>query len=175
MIVEEKTEFSFQWEHLGDIENGRPNLGNKTSVAIYRLMQYTLRDIAAKHTDAETVRKIFFEAGHLSGKAIYENLIVKAEDFNDLIAKFQNILTALNIAILRMESADLEKMEFTMSIYEDLDCSGLPVADNAVCTYDEGLIAGVLEAYSGQKFNVVEIDCWCTGERTCRFLARCVK
>lgn len=175
MFVEENENFEFQWEHLGDIDNGRPNLGNKTSVAVYRLMQYTLRDAALKHTDSGTVRKIFYDAGYLSGKSIYRNLIVKAADFNELMEKFQKILKDLNIGILRMESVDLEKMEFTMSVYEDLDCSGLPLSEEAVCTYDEGFIAGVLEAFSGREFEVKEIDCWCTGERTCRFRARCVE
>ncbi|HEX3001497.1 MAG TPA: 4-vinyl reductase, partial [Methanoregula sp.] len=54
---------------------------------------------------------------------------------------------------------------------EDLDCSGLPDIGHAVCTYDEGFIAGLLEAFTGKQFKVVEVDCWCTGDRTCRFTA----
>lgn len=38
-------EFNFNWQQLGDIQEGRPNLGNMTSVAAYRLMQYTMRAV----------------------------------------------------------------------------------------------------------------------------------
>ena len=34
-----------------------------------------------------------------------------------------------------------------------------------------GFIAALLEKFTGKAFLVKEIDCWCTGERTCRFTA----
>ena len=52
---------------------------------------------------------------------------------------------------------------------EDLDCSGLPITGEVVCNYDEGFIAGILHVYTGQVYDVREIDCWATGDRTCRF------
>jgi len=60
-------------------------------------------------------------------------------------------------------------MNFTLTVAEDLDCSGLPVIGHAVCEYDEGFIAGILGCYTGRPFTAREIDCWATGERTCRF------
>ncbi|MCP4023479.1 MAG: 4-vinyl reductase [Desulfobacteraceae bacterium] len=171
MFLEDRDTFQFEWDHLGNIELGRPNLGNTTSVAIYRLMQYTLRDSAIRHTDVETAVKIFYDAGYTSGKAIYENLIQSASDVNDLISKLQNLLKTLNIGILRMEKCDLQNMAFTLTVEEDLDCSGLPMHDEAICVFDEGLIAGVLDTFTGMAFEVKEVDCWCTGERICRFEA----
>ncbi len=172
MFKEERDSFQFEWSHLGDINFGRPNLGPSTSVAIYRLMQYTLRDSTIKHTDAQTAGKIVFDAGFNSGKAIYENLIQPVDSFNELIAKVQVVLKELNIGILRVEKSDLEKMAFTITVAEDLDCSGLPMEDEVICTFDEGLIAGILEAYTGDKFIVKEVECWCTGARVCRFDAK---
>jgi len=171
MFTEERDEFMFKWEHLGNIKEGRPNLGDTTSVAIYRLMQYTLRDAAIKISGVETANKIFYAAGLNSGKAIYENLLGKPADLDALVANLQQVLKDLNIGILRFESVDTEAGTCTMTVSEDLDCSGLPVIEEAVCTYDEGLIAGVLEAFTGKAYKVREIDCWCTGERICRFLA----
>ena len=51
----------------------------------------------------------------------------------------------------------------------------LPEKDYEICVYDEGFIAALLESFSGQKFKVKEIDCWCTGDRTCRFKADAVR
>jgi len=41
--------------------------------------------------------------------------------------------------------------------------------------YDEGFIAGLLESFAGAPFKVKEVDCWCTGDRTCRFTAEMVR
>ena len=37
--------FNFKWSDLGDLAEGRPNLGMDTSVEVYRLMQYTMRAV----------------------------------------------------------------------------------------------------------------------------------
>lgn len=172
MFKEERGTFQFEWSHLGDIALGRPNLGPSTSVAIYRLMEYTLRDSAIKHTDVQTAARIFFDAGFNSGKAVFENLIQPVSSLNELISKLQKVLKDLNIGILRVEESNLEAMTFTMTVSEDLDCSGLPMQDEAICTFDEGFIAGILESFTGEEFKVKEVDCWCTGDRVCRFEAR---
>jgi uncharacterized protein len=174
MFKEERDSFQFDWSHLGNIELGRPNLGDSTSVAVYRLMQYTLRDAAIKHTDVTTAAKIFFDAGYNSGKAVFENLIQPVSDLDELIQKTQSILKDLNIGILRLENSDLEQMVFTLTVAEDLDCSGLPLHDEAICTFDEGFIAGIFETFTGKKYKVRETDCWCTGDRVCRFKAELI-
>jgi predicted hydrocarbon binding protein len=174
MFQENREEFKFDWSHLGDIEVGRPNLGNTTHVAVYRLMQYTLRDAIVKHTDSEMANRVFYDAGLNAGKAFYKNLVGEPKDLNDLVARLQKILKDLNIGILRIEKADLEKLEFTLTVDEDLDCSGLPMIEEAICTYDEGFLSGILETFTNRPFEVKEVDCWCTGDRTCRFTAKAV-
>lgn len=174
MFKEDSNEFRFDWSHLGDIELGRPNMGPTTSVAIYRLMQFTLRDSAIKHTNPEIAARIFYDAGYNSGCALYKNMILPVSDFNELINKLQKKLSELNVGILRIEEANIDDLTFTLTVSEDLDCSGLPLHEEAICTFDEGLIAGILESYTGTRFNVKEIDCWCTGDRTCRFRASAI-
>jgi uncharacterized protein len=93
------------------------------------------------------------------------------DDLNEFIRQLHQVLIDLGIGILRVEKADLESGELQLTISEDLDCSGLPDIDEVVCTYDEGFIAGLLESFTGTAFKVKEIDCWCTGDRTCRFSA----
>jgi hypothetical protein len=44
--------------------------------------------------------------------------------------------------------------------------------NETVCVYDEGCVADIFEAYTGNPFHVEEIDCWFTGDRVCRFEAR---
>ena len=73
--------------------------------------------------------------------------------------------------MLRIESIDEEKGEIMLTVSEDADCSGLPVLGETVCNYDEGFISGILSVYSGKEYRAVEIDCWATGNRVCRFRA----
>ena len=171
MFTEERTDFRFEWSHLGDIALGRPNLGQTTTVAIYRLMQFTLRDAMIKHADVDTANLVFYDAGFNAGSAFFENMITEKSDFNTFVSELQNILKELRIGILRVEEADISKLDFTITVSEDLDCSGLPICKESICKFDEGFIAGILCSFTGVPFDVHEIDCWCTGERTCRFKA----
>jgi len=168
----EKKRYHFHWQDLGDIALGRPNLGNLTHVAVYRLMQYTMREVLSTRYGAETASDILREAGKLAGTEFCKNVLTVELDFNGLIAELQDQLRTLNVGILRVEKADLESFELVLTVSEDLDCSGLPVTDEAVCEYDEGFLAGVLQVYTGKEFHVREVDCWASGERTCRFVAK---
>jgi len=163
--------YRFSWVLLGDIGSGRPNLGPMTRVEVYRLMQYTLRDILEQEFGDKKADDIFYKAGLLAGTEFYRNVIGIPADLNEFFRKLQQILSELNIGILRIEKADPEKGSFIMTVSEDLDCSGLPETGYGICTYDEGFIAGLMESFTGEPYNVKEIDCWCTGDRTCRFTA----
>jgi predicted hydrocarbon binding protein len=174
MFKEERDELEFDWSMIGNIGEGRPNLGNTMDVSVYRLMQFTLRDVLIKNYDAETADRIFYEAGRHAGKEFCNELITRKDDFNEFVVELQELLKNLKIGILRIEEADLDKMNFTLTVAEDLDCSGLPASDETICTYDEGFISGLLSQYTGQDFKAKEIDCWCSGDRVCRFKAEVV-
>ncbi len=169
MFKEERVESTFNWNMIGDIDKGRPNLGNSVDVSLYRLMQFTLRDVLIKKFDTKTADQVFFEAGEVAGTAFCENLVSKDSGFPAFISQVRDLFSELKIGILRVEKSDFEKMRFTLTIAEDLDCSGLPLSGETICTYDEGFIAGMLSEYTGKKFKVKEVDCWCSGERVCRF------
>lgn len=169
MFQEERDFNKFSWEDLGDIELGRPNLGMSVSVPVYRLLQYTLRDVLITKLGVKTANEILIEAGRLAGKEFCKNLLNLYLEFNEFIAQLQKVLKDLKVGILRVEQIDLENMEMLLTVAEDSDCSGLPISDETVCEYDEGFIAGILEAYTGKNFYVKEIDCWASGDRVCRF------
>lgn len=172
MFKEERSGYKFEWKDLGDIEQGRPNLGPTTSVSVYRLMQYTLRDVLITRYGVKAVNEILYEAGKLAGSEFCKNLMNLDADFSGFVAQLQDTLKNLNVGVLRIEKADLDNMDFVMTVSEDLDCSGLPLVEETVCDYDEGFISGILKTYTGKEFEVKEVDCWATGDRTCRFTAK---
>jgi predicted hydrocarbon binding protein len=172
MSKEERDSTKFEWDDLGDPKKGRPNLGMRVPVLVYRLLQYTFRDVMMAELGVEKASEIVIKAGRLAGMQFCENVLNRELGFNEFISQLQSVLKEQAIGILRIEKADYQKMQFRLTIAEDLDCSGLPPTDEVICQYDEGFIAGIMEAYTGKPFLVKEIDCWASGERLCRFDAR---
>lgn len=164
--------YKFSWDLIGDIDVGRPNLGNLTRLEIYRLLQYTFRDVTEQVVGSSTTDYIFYEAGKLAGREFYDHYLTSVDAFPDFINRLQSIMQEFRIGILRIEHIDMDKGDMILSVAEDLDCSGLPASGDEVCVYDEGFICALLERITKRGFRVREIDCWCTGDRTCRFEAK---
>ena len=160
---------NFTWESLGDIREGRGDLGEFMPVLVYRLMQFTMLDALTEAYGLEKANDHFRDAGFLAGTEFAKNVLNLKAEFHVFAANLQNALQELKIGILRMEDFDANSGEIILSIEQDLDCSGLPITNETVCSYDEGFIAGILHAYTGKKYNVREVDCWASGARTCRF------
>jgi len=159
----------FQWDHLGNIKEGRSDLGEDMPVLVYRLMQFTMLDVLTKAHGLEQANEYFRKAGFLAGTEFAKNVLDLKGDLNTFIANLQKNLHDLKIGIFRIETYDPENGTIVLTVEQDLDCSGLPITSENVCVYDEGFIAGILEAYTGKKYNVREIDCWANGARVCRF------
>lgn len=159
----------FKWENLGDIKEGRGDLGEEMPVLVYRLMQYTMLDVLTKARGADEANEYFRAAGFLAGTEFAKQTLDLSVDFNTFLASLQKALQSLKIGVLRMEAFDSETGNLVLTVGQDLDCSGLPVTNETVCFYDEGFIAGILEAYTGKKYDVREVDCWANGDRVCRF------
>jgi uncharacterized protein len=175
MFKENRDQCAFTWKDLGDLDKGRPNLGLQVPILAYRLLQYSLRDVMIVELGVDKTNDIIIKAGRRAGMQFCENLLNRSLNFNEFISQLQKVLKEQAIGIFRIEKADMDQMKFTLTVAEDLDCSGLPYSDEVVCQYDEGFIAGILEAYTGKAFDVKEIDCWASGDRVCRFAANVIE
>jgi predicted hydrocarbon binding protein len=169
IFAEKSPHNTFAWANLGDIKEGRGDLGEEMPVLIYRLMQYTMLDVLTKAHGSEQANEYFRDAGFLAGTEFARNILDLDVDFDTFVANLQHTLQQLKIGILRMESFDPGTGNLVLTVGQDLDCSGLPVTNETVCYYDEGFISGILEAYTGKKYDVREVDCWANGDRVCRF------
>ena len=172
--MEPKRKYQFSWDLLGNLDLGRPNLGNTTRLEVYRLMQFCFRDVMEQDLGTEKTERLFYEAGKLAGSQFYKHVLGHNDDLDGFVRKLQSALKDMGIGILRVEESDPQTGSFVFTVSEDLDCSGLPELDYEICTYDEGFIAGLMENFTGKQFLVKEVDCWCTGDRTCRFTAKAV-
>ena len=169
VFMKGKKHDDFSWENLGDVKEGRGDLGEEMPVLVYRLMQYTMLDVLSKAHGSEQANEYFRDAGFLAGVEFAKHNLDLETELNAFVANLQKTLLELKIGILRMEAFDAETGDIVLTVGQDLDCSGLPVTNENVCYYDEGFISGILEAYTGKHYDVREVDCWANGDRVCRF------
>jgi len=170
-VFKDDTRKAFKWDNLGDIKNGRGDLGEEMPVIVYRLMQFTLLDSLSSEFGRTKANDLFRAAGYLAGTEFANNVLRLELDFDAFISHLQESMKLLKVGILRMEFFNPDDGNIVLTVAEDLDCSGLPITNESVCVYDEGFISGILEAYTGKKYEVRETDCWATGDRVCRFKA----
>jgi predicted hydrocarbon binding protein len=168
----ERRKYAFSWDLLGDIRTGRPNLGERVDIKVYRLMQYTFRDVLEREYGTGEADRLFLEAGRLAGAHFLHNVLPDARNFHALVSSLQNAFTELGAGVVRVEKADPPFDEIILTVAEDVDCSGLPELDYEFCRYDEGFIQGILEGFTGRAYRVRETDCWTMGDRVCRFHAQ---
>lgn len=154
---------------LGDMTMGRPNLGGQTEVVVYRLLQFSLRNILQQQYGDATCRELLKRAGVEAGYTYCRTFLDTTLEPFAFIAQLSQRLIEHGVGILKTEKTNLETLDFVFTVSEDLDCSGLPINGYTVCDYDEGFIQGILECYIGRPFIVQEVDCWVTGHKTCRF------
>ena len=151
-----------------------PKLGDMIDLVPYRMLQYTVRDVVEQKIGTEECNQLYYDAGDIAGKFFFDNFMAeyKSLPLNGFVGELQRVLKELGVGVLRVEQADVEKGEFTLTVSEDLDCSGLPDLGIEVCNYDEGFIAGLFYRFTGIVFRAKEVDCWCSGDRTCRFVVQ---
>lgn len=164
----------FDWNRIGDLDVGRKNLGKEVPVSIYRLMHFTVMDALKTRYGFEEAESIIKEAGLAAGAAFAHNTLDLKTEFGAFVSNLQQTLKDLKVGIVRFEFADIENLTFRLTVDEDLECSGIENYNEKICSFDEGFIAGIFKAYTGREFMVIEVDCWGTGARICRFEVKAV-
>ena len=117
------------------------------------------------------VSEIFRNAGRKAGEYFAKKMLNLNQPLDQFVSELQSKMQELKIGVLRIEKVDEESGKIILNVSEDADCSGLPILGETVCNYDEGFIGGILSMYSGKFYTAVEVDCWATGDRVCRFHA----
>jgi len=170
IFLEDIKEIQFE-DYFKYDTNSRGNLGDELPVMVYRLLEYSLKEELKNRFGKETQIDIFRSAGRMAGEYFARNILNLDVSLDQFVNELQQKLRELKIGVLRIEDVNEETGRIVLTVAEDADCSGLPVLGETVCNYDEGFIAGILSVYSGKTYTAVEVDCWATGDRVCRFHA----
>lgn len=158
-------------DYLQYDQNSRGNLGADIPVLVYRMLEYSLKDAIIARYGKQAQIELFRQAGRTAGEYFAKNFLDMTLPLDQFVGELQTQMREQRIGVLRIEDVDEQTGRIMLTVSEDADCSGLPVLGETVCNYDEGFISGVLSLYSGKPYQAVEIDCWATGDRVCRFRA----
>ena len=150
-------------------KDGRENLGDQLPVFVYRMLEFSLKDELRQRFGKDVQIEIFRDAGRKAGDYFARNFLNLEQPMDEFVNELQTKMQELGIGVLRIEDIDEESGRIILTVAEDADCSGLPILGETVCNYDEGFIAGILSLYSGRSYQAIEVDCWATGGRSCRF------
>lgn len=170
IFMTDQKPISFE-EYLQYDESSRSNLGEELPVIVYRLLEYSLKDELVRRYGKEEQIDIFRKAGRKAGEFFAKKLLNLDQPLDQFVSELQKKMQDMKIGVLRIEEVDEESGRIILTVAEDADCSGLPVLGETVCNYDEGFISGILSLYSGKEYKALEVDCWATGDRVCRFRA----
>jgi hypothetical protein len=168
LLINKKHE-EFSWNKLGDIKQGRGDLGMEMPVLIYRLMQYTMLDVLSKVHGPDKANDYFRQAGHLAGLEFAKNSQDLNADLNSFIADLKKTLRDLKVGTLHVEAYDPDNGNIVLTVTQDMDYSSLGKTGESIYFYDEGFVTGILEAYTGKRYKVQEANSWANGSRICRF------
>ncbi len=155
-------------QYSGD---SRGNMGDELPVLVYRMLEFSLKEELRDRYGKQEQIEIFRSAGRKAGVYFARHFLNLEQPLDSFVKELQDKMQEMKIGILRIEDVDEESGKIVLTVSEDADCSGLPVLGETVCNYDEGFIAGILSMFSGKEYTAVEVDCWATGDRVCRFHA----
>lgn len=170
IFLENAPKITFE-DYMSFNKESRGNMGDMLPVQVYRLLEYSLREELVEQFGADRQIEIFRKAGYRAGVYFANHFLDLTLPLHQFVAQLQQRLEEMKIGVLRLEQMDETIGKFVLTVAEDADCSGLPVLGQTVCNYDEGFIAGILSTYTGKEYTAVEVDCWATGDRVCRFCA----
>ncbi|MEG2199441.1 MAG: EAL domain-containing protein, partial [Anaerovorax sp.] len=169
-IKHEKT--PFQFSSIGNISLGRGALGTDMPVFVYRLFQFTMRQALSDIYGEGEMIDAFRQSGKIAGKAFAQEFLDLKLELQEFTVNFKEKFEQSKIGILKIEAIDQRKEKIVLTIEEDVSCSGISVYEirNQICKYEEGFLQGVFGEYTGREYFAVEVDCWGTGAKLCRFV-----
>jgi len=121
----------------------RPTLGDQAGIGLYRLLRLVaLEDIIGRGAAG---------TAYIAGKKLGVGLrLASLEDFLALC-------TALKIGVIKVPTLTASRAH--VDVYECVTCAGMAPVGRTLCSFEGGLIAGVVESVVGKRTRAREVTC----------------
>ncbi|HVK75911.1 MAG TPA: V4R domain-containing protein [Kofleriaceae bacterium] len=121
----------------------RPTLGDNAGIALYRLLRLVaLEDIIGRGAAG---------TAYIAGKKLGNGLGLRTLD--DFLA----LCTSLKIGVI--EVPVLTPNQAHVDVYECVTCAGMAPVGRTLCSFEGGLIAGVVESVTRKRARAREVTC----------------
>jgi predicted hydrocarbon binding protein len=132
----------------------RPQMGGNIPVALFRLVRLVVME--------DLLGRAAGGPAYFAGKQLGLNLGLKDMD------AFLELCKTLNVGIIEVSEPGNEVLH--VDVHECVTCSGLTPVGRPLCSFEGGLIAGVLESIKGGRVRAREVTCiGGLGDKTCGF------
>ena len=138
-------------------KEGHDTCGAEMSVFAYRLMLYTMIDVFSREFGKEKANQLLRSAGILAGIAFARSSLALGADFKTFLTSLRSVIADLKVGTLRIDSFNPDTGSLVVTTEEDRGSNGPPIPHEKVHIYDEGFIAGILEAYTGEKYSILGV------------------
>ena len=121
----------------------RPTLGDSAGIGLYRLLRLVaLEDIIGRGAAG---------TAYIAGKKLGNSLgLTNLDDFLALC-------TSLKIGVIKVPT--LTTSQARVDVYECVTCSGMAPVGRTLCSFEGGLIAGVVETVTKKRARAREVTC----------------
>lgn len=121
----------------------RPTLGQDAGIGLYRLLRLVaLEDIIGRGAAG---------TAYIAGKKLGASLQLASLD--DFLA----LCTSLKIGVIRVPTLTASRAH--VDVYECVTCSGMKPVGRTLCSFEGGLIAGVVESVTHKRTRAREVTC----------------
>jgi len=121
----------------------RPTLGNEAGIGLYRLLRLVaLEDIIGRGASG---------TAYIAGKKLGNGLGLKRLD------DFLELCVSLKIGVIKVPT--LTPSQAHVDVYECVTCSGMTPVGRTLCSFEGGMIAGVVETVTGRRAKAREVTC----------------
>lgn len=121
----------------------RPTLGDQAGIGLYRLLRLVaLEDIIGRGAAG---------TAYIAGKKLGVSLGLHSLD------DFLGLCTALKIGVIKVPK--LTENAAHVDVYECVTCAGMKTVGRTLCSFEGGMIAGVVETVTGKRTRAREVTC----------------
>jgi hypothetical protein len=141
----------------------RENLGDQINMGLFRAIR------SATLAAGIEIDGLLYEQGYDLGETVFAGYM-QSDNLDELLLELAGIWKKLRLGIV--EVVGKKGQTITIRVFECYDCAYMPNVGKALCFFDAGIIAGILDTKREGRYSVEEVKCWGTGYTFCEFVIK---
>lgn len=160
-------------EHKGVGISGNPigarnKLGQQVPINVFRALRLEgMKEIAGRGANA-----IIYRGGRNLGLNMGSDISARLSNPTDLSEYLTAVVKTfedLGIGIVSVADGSFDNGQVYLRVDECVTCAGIPNIGETVCHFEGGVVAGIVQHFTGSLVTAKEVQCWGMGDKICMF------